>query len=119
MATLRNKKKLAAFSRETQENTRNSGSQNEFNPGMAEAYITEVSEGVVSKNFADEVSRMESRSLGASSKLDENLLNPQVWTCSVVNPGLSKRNNLENQETTGDRCVSNPCPEMVFSSCLT
>ena len=44
MATLRNKRKLAAVSRETPENTRNDQSENTLNPGMAEEYITQVSE---------------------------------------------------------------------------
>ena len=44
MATLRSEKKLAAVSRETPENTKNSQSQNTLNPGVAEMYITQVSE---------------------------------------------------------------------------
>ena len=43
MATLRNKRKLAAVSGETVENGRNDQSQNTLNPGMAEEYITQVS----------------------------------------------------------------------------
>ena len=46
MATLRNKRKLAAVSKETQENTRNDQSQNAFNKGMADEYITQFSEGI-------------------------------------------------------------------------
>ena len=63
MATLRNGRKLAAVSRETQENTRNDQSQHVFNPGMAEEYITEVSkeiEGRVTKKLSQELSRTES-----------------------------------------------------------
>ena len=44
IATLRNKWKLAAVSRETPENARNSQAQNTFVPGMTEEYITQVSE---------------------------------------------------------------------------
>ena len=54
MATLRNKRKLAAVSRETPENTRNNQSQNTLNPGVTEEYITQVSEeteGWSLKNF--------------------------------------------------------------------
>ena len=55
MATLRNKRKLAAASRETPENRRNNQSQNTYNPGMAEDYITQVSdeiEGTVTKKLS-------------------------------------------------------------------
>ena len=44
MATLRNKRKLAAVSRETPENKRNNQSQNTLNAETAEDYITQVSE---------------------------------------------------------------------------
>ena len=79
MATLRNKKKLAAVSRETPENTRNSQSQNTLDPEMAQEYISQVSEeieGRVTKKLSKEFSRTESRNLGPLSKLDEFLLNP-------------------------------------------
>ena len=46
MATLRNKKKLAAVSRETPENTRNTQSQNTLDPGMAQEYISQFSEEI-------------------------------------------------------------------------
>ena len=119
MATLRNKRKLAAVSRETPENTRNNQSQNTLNPGMAEEYITQVSEkveGRVTKKFSKEFRRTESRILGALSKLDEFLLNPRVRTCSVAVPGTSRNNNSEHWEPTGDRSLGDPCPEAVFSA---
>ena len=46
MATLRNKRKLAAVSRDTQESARNGESQSTFVPGMTEEYITQVSEEI-------------------------------------------------------------------------
>ena len=46
MATVRNKRELAAVSRETTENTRNNQSQNTLDPGMAEEYISQVSEEI-------------------------------------------------------------------------
>ena len=46
MATFSNKRKLAAVSRETPENTRNSQSQNTLGPGMAQENISQVSEEV-------------------------------------------------------------------------
>ena len=122
MATLRNKTKLAAVSRETPENTRNNQSQNTLNPWMAEEYITQISEEIeamVTKKFSQEFSRTESRILGALSKLDEFLLNPQVRTCSVAVPGTSRNNNSENWEPIGDCSLNDPCPKVVFSACRT
>ena len=80
MATLRNKGKLAAILRETPENTRRIQSQNTFHPGMAEEYISQVSEetaGRVSKKPFTEFSCRDSRILGALSKFHDLLLNPQ------------------------------------------
>ena len=119
MATLRNKKKLAAISRETAENTRNSLSQNTLDPGMAQEYISQVSEEIeerVTKRLSKEFSRTESRILRALSKLDEFVLNPQVRTCSLAVPGTSRNNDSENREPTGYRCLGDPCPEAVFST---
>ena len=87
MATLRNKRKLAAVSRETPEGTRNGTAPNVLDPELTQDYISQVSEeieGRVTKKLSKEFSRTESRILGALSKLDEFLLNPQVRTCSVV-----------------------------------
>ena len=74
MATLRNKRKLAATARETQENPRNSQSQNSAVLGITEDYIAQVSkeiEGSVTKQLSQELDRTESRILDALSKLDE------------------------------------------------
>ena len=119
MATLRNKRKLAAVSRKTRENTKNSQSQNTLDPEMAQEYISQVSEeieGRVTKKLSIEFCRTESRILGALFKLDEFLLNPQVRTCSVAVPRTSRNNDSENREPTGDRSLGDPCPEAVFSS---
>ena len=72
-------------------------------------------EGRVTKRLSKVFSRAESRILGALSKLDEFLLNPQVRTCSVVVPGTSRNNESENREPTGDRSLNDPCPEVVVS----
>ena len=122
MATLRNKGKLAAVSREIPEITMNNQSQNTGKPGMVEAYITQVSEeieGRVIKKFSQEFSRTESRILDALSKLDQFLLNPQFRTCSVAVPGTSRNNNLENREPNRDRSLNDSCPEVLFSACHT
>ena len=89
MTTLRNKRKLEAVSRETPENTKNNQSENTPDTEMAQAYISQVSEeieGRVTKKLLKELSRTEFRILGALSKLDEFLLNPQVRTCSIAVP---------------------------------
>ena len=118
MATLRNKRNEAAVCRETRANTRNSQSQNTLDPGMAQEYISKVSdeiEGRVSRKLSKEFSQMESRILGALSKLDDFLLNPQVRTCSGSVPGTSRNNNSKNREPTGARSPNDPHPEAEFS----
>ena len=119
MATLRNKRKLAAVSRETPESTRNGRAPNVLDPELTQDYISQGSEeieGRVTKKLSKEFSRTESRILGALSKLDEFLLNPQVRTCSVVAPGTSRSSNLGNQGTHEDRPSDDPGPEVEFSS---
>ena len=48
--------------------------------------------------------------MGALSKLDEFLLNPQVRTCSVFQ-GASRTANSESREIHGDRSSTGPYPE--------
>ena len=113
MATLRNKRKLAAVSRETPESNRGSRGQNVLDPELTQDYISQVSEeieGRVTKKLSKEFNKTESRILGALSKLDEFLLNPQVRTCSVTQ-GASKSANPENGEIHGDRSLNDPYPE--------
>ena len=69
-------------------------------------------EGRVTKKLSKEFGKTESRILGALSKLDELLLNPQVRTSAVAVPGTSRNDNSENRETTGDRSSDDPYPEM-------
>ena len=119
MATLRNERKLAAVSRETPESTRNGRTQNILDLELAQDYISQVSEeieGRVTKKLSKEFSRTESRILGALSKLDEFLLNPQGRTCSVAVPGTSRSNNIESQRTNEDRPSDDPGPEVEFAS---
>ena len=102
MATLRNKRKLAALARETQEYPKNNQSQNSAAPGITEDCIAQVSEeieGRVTKKLSQEFSRTESRILGAPSNFDEFLLNPQIRTCSGTNPGTFRNTDVENQES--------------------
>ena len=90
MATLRNKRNLAAVARETQKEYRRSGqSRNTSVARINEEHTTQVFEeieGRVIKKLSQEFSRTESRILGAQSKLDEFLLNPQVRTHSGAIP---------------------------------
>ena len=119
MATLRKKRKLAAASKETPESTRDSRVQNALHPELTQENIFQVSEeieGKVTRELSKEHSRTESRFLGALSKPDEFLLNPQLRTCSVFVPGTSRNNNSENRETTGNRSSNDPCSEVGYSS---
>ena len=115
MATLRNKRKLAAVTRKTQEeNPRNGQSRNTSVPRINEEYITQLSEeieGRVSKKLSQEFSRTESRILGALSKLDEFLLNQQITTLSGAIPETFRNTNVDNQGTNEDDSQSDPHPE--------
>ena len=115
MATLRNKRKLAAVTREIQEeNPRNGQSRNTSVSRINEEYITKVSEqieGRVTKKLSQEFSRTESRILGALSKLDEFLSNQQIQTHSKTVPGTFRNTNVENQGTNEDDSQSDPHPE--------
>ena len=115
MATLRNKRKLVAVTRETQEeNPRNGQSRNTSVPRINEEYITQVFEqieGRVTKKLSQEFSQTESRILGALSKVDEFLLNKQIQTHSETVPGKFRNTNVENQGTNEDDSQSDPHPE--------
>ena len=115
MATLRNKRKLAAVTREIdEEHTRNGQSRNTSVPKINKEYITQVSEeieGRVTKKLSQEFSRTESRVLGAQSKLDEFLLNPQIRTHSETVPGTFRNTNVDNQGTNEDDSQSDPHTE--------
>ena len=115
MATLRNKRKLAAVTRETQkENPRNGQSRNTSVLRINEEYITQVSKEIesrVSKKLSQEFSRTKSRILGAVSKLDQFLLNQQITTHSGTVPGTFRNTNVENQGTKEDDSQSDPHPE--------
>ena len=115
MATLRKKRKLAAVTREIQEeNPRNGQSRNTSVPRINEEYITQLSEeieGRVSKKLSQEFSRTESRILCALSKLDEFLSNQQIQPHSKTVPGTFRNTNVENQGTNEDDSQSDPHPE--------
>ena len=114
MATLTNKRKLAAATRETQEELpRNGQSRNTSVPRINEEYITQLSEeieGRVSKKLSQEFKRTESRILRALSKLDEFLLNQQMRTHSGTVPETFRNTNVDNQGTNEDNSQSDPHP---------
>ena len=115
MATLRNKRKSAAVTGETQEeHPRNGQSRSTSFPRINEEYITQVSEeieGRVAKKLSQEYNRTKSRILGALSKLDEFLLNQQIRTHSGTVPETFRNTNGENEETNEDDFQSDPHPE--------
>ena len=121
MATLRNKRKLAAVRRETQvEHPRNGKSRNKSFGKINEEYITQVSEEIVGKitiQLCEEFSRTESRILGALSNLEVFPLNPQIRTHSGTVPGTFRNTNVENQGTNDDDSQSDPHPEVGPSVC--
>ena len=117
MATLGNKRRLAAMSRETQEYPKNNQSHNSSAPGITEEYIAQVSEeteGRNTKKLSQEFTRTESRILGALSKFDEFLLIPQIRTFSGSVPGTLRNADVENQEPCGDHSQNAPHPEVEF-----
>ena len=112
MATLRNKKDLAAMNRENHENhPRNVQAKSKISR-IQEDYITQVSEEIedrVTKNLSKEFSKTESRTVGALSRLDECLQNPQSRARS--GPALSR----ENQGTNEARYQNDPHAEVGVS----
>ena len=105
MATLKNRRKLAAMARKTQEYSRNNQSQNSAAPGITENYILQVSEEIVVRvieKLPQEFSRTDYRILGALSKLDKFLLKPQIRTFSGTTPGTFRNTDVENQISCGD-----------------
>ena len=106
---------MAAVTRETQEEQpRNGQSRNTSNPRINEEYNTQVSkeiDGRVTEKMSQEFSRTESRNLGALSKLDEFLLNPQIRTHSGTVPGAFQNTNVEKRGANEDDSQSDPHPE--------
>ena len=82
MATLRNKRKLAALNKKNcEEHPRSNLAQNSNIPRSQEDYITQVFDEIerrVTKKLSQEFSRTENRILGALSRLDDFLMNPVI-----------------------------------------
>ena len=113
---MRNKRKLADVTTETQgQQPRNGQSRNTSVPATNEDYIPKVSKEIevkVTRKLSQEFSRTESCFSGALSKLDHNLLNPQIRTHSGTFPGTFRNTNVENQEPKEAHSQDDPPPEV-------
>ena len=92
--------------------------QNSDAPRSQEYYITQVPEeieGRVTKKLSQEFSRTESRILGALSRLDDFLMNPQIQGQSGTIPETSRKAYVSNQGTNGDFSQSDPHPGASIS----
>ena len=115
MATLRNKRKLAALNKENcEEHPRNSLAQNSNVPRPQEDYITQVSEeieGRVTKKLSQVFRRTENRILGALPRLDDFLINLLIQGHSGTAPETSQNALSSSQGTNEDESQSDIHPE--------
>ena len=113
--TTRNKRKLAALSKENcEDHPRSNLAQNSSAPGSQEDYMTEVSEGIegrVTKRLSKEFSRTENRILGALAQLDDFLMNPLLPGHSGTTPEPTRNTSHNNQGTNEDGSQNDPHPE--------
>ena len=113
--TTRNKKKLAALSKENcEEHPRSNLAQNSSAPRSQEDYITQVSEeieGGVTKRLSKEFSRTENRTLGARARLDDFLMNSLLPGHSGTTPEPSRNALNTSQGTNEDDSQNDPRPE--------
>ena len=85
---------------------------------IQEDYINHVSEkieGSLTKKLSQKFSRVDSRILGALSKLDEFFLNPQIYVHSGAAPEASRNSSRETQEPTEDLSQNDPHPDARVS----
>ena len=98
MATLRNKRKLAAVSRETPESSRGSRGRNVIDAELRQNYISQVSEeieGRVTKRLYKEFNKTESRILVLYRNLTSFFL---THKCGLV-PSFKERPGMLTQKT--------------------
>ena len=123
MATLRNKRKMAALNNENcEEHPRSNQGQKSSFLSSQEDYITQVSEeieGRVTKKFSQEFSKTENRILGALSRLDNFLMNPLFQGHSVTASKTSRSAFGTNQGTNEDDSQSDLRPEASIFRCQT
>ena len=119
MATLRNKRKIAALNKEDhEEHPRSNQAMGTIVSRSQEDYITQISEeieGRVTKKLSQELTETESRILGALTQHDGFLLNPLVQGHFGSAPGTSRNTNKENQGTNEDGSQGDPHPEARVS----
>ena len=124
MATLRNKRSLAALNKENfEEHPRSNLAQNSTVPRPQEDYITQVSEeieGKFTKNLSQEFSRTEIRKLGALSRFYDFLMNPLIQGHSGAAPETSRNAYGTNQGMKEDDSQSDPHHEAgIFHNQMT
>ena len=123
MATLRNKRKLAALNKENcEEHTlRSNLTQTSNAPRSQEHDITHFPEEIedrVTKKLSKEFRRTESDILGALSLLDE-FLNPLIQGHSGTAPETSRNTLGTNQGANEDDSQRHPHPEAIVSESQT
>ena len=124
MATLRNKKKLAALNKEKcEEHPRCNLAQNSNVPRSQENYIIQISEEIVwrvTKKLSQEFNRTQNRILGALSRLDDFLMNTLLQSHSGTAQQTSRNALSSIQGTIEDYCQSDPHPEAgIFHNQMT
>ena len=123
MATLRNRRKIAALNKKNHEERPRSNQATDTKiPRSQEDYITQVAEeikGRVTKKMSKEFNRTESRILGTLSRLDEFLLNPLIEGDSGSVPETSQNTYGINQGTKEDDSQIDPRPEARVSQSQT
>ena len=106
MATLTNKKRMAALNKEKcEEYPRSNLAQNSNVPRSQEDYITQVSKEIearVTKKLSQEISRTENRILGALAGPDDCLVNPLIQGHSGTAPETSQNAFSTSQGTNQD-----------------
>ena len=123
MATLRDKRKVAALNKENhEEHPWSNQARDTIVPRSEEDFITitQVSteiEGRVTEKLSKEFSRTESHILGAFTQLDEFLLNPLIRGHSGFAPETFWNAHGVNQGTNEDDCQSDPHPQARVSEC--
>ena len=112
MATLRNKRKLAALNKKNcEEHPRSNVTENWNVPRSQEDYITQVPEeieGRVTKKLSQEFSRTENRILGLLARFNDFLMNPLIQGLSGTTPETSRNALSTNQGTNEDDSQSDP-----------
>ena len=120
MATLRNKRNLAALNKENcEEHPSSNLAQNSNVLRLQEDYITPVSEeieGRVTKKLSQEFSRTENRKLGALARPDDFLMNSLNQGHSLTDPETSRNALSTSQGTNEDESQSDLHPEAASST---